>query len=174
KTMSDQMEGAYFPVDFATLSASIQFIETWENSLSVGTSRITVIETCHPGGGVGFRVEENGCAFVYLTDNELGDGVDRFVPFCRNASVLVHDAQYTPEEMQTHRGWGHSSYLEVLELAQKAGVRRVALFHHEPERTDTEIDALVEACRREMQRRGASFQCDAAAEGAQIDVCAES
>lgn len=166
KTMTDQMEGAYFPVDFSQLSATIEFIELWHDSLRLGPSRITFVETNHPGGGVGFRVEEGNNSLVYLTDNELGaHGNERFAAFCRGASLLVHDSQYTPEEMETHRGWGHSSYQEVLALARAAGVGQVALFHHDPERSDDEIDAMVAACRHEMNRRGDRFTCFAAAEG---------
>lgn len=166
KTMLDQMDGAYFPVDSTALNASIHFIELWENSLAVGPAQITLIETNHPGGGAGFRITEGDRSLVYLTDNELGaGGRERFVRFCEGATLLVHDAQYTPEEMEKHRGWGHSSTLEVVELARDAGVKQAVLFHHDPERADEEIDALVDACLKEMRRQGDRFECMAAAEG---------
>ena len=105
KTMTDQMEGAYFPVDFSQLSAKIEFIDLWQDTLRLGTSRITLVETNHPGGGVGFRIQEGDRSLVYLTDNELGTaGNGRFTGFCHGATLLIHDAHYTPEEMETHRG----------------------------------------------------------------------
>ncbi|NLC57013.1 MAG: MBL fold metallo-hydrolase [Armatimonadetes bacterium] len=171
KTMTDQMEGAYFPVDFSQLSAKIEFIDLWQDTLRLGTSRITLVETNHPGGGVGFRIQEGDRSLVYLTDNELGTaGNGRFTGFCHGATLLIHDAHYTPEEMETHRGWGHSSYQEVLALARAAEVQQVALFHHDPERTDDAIDAMVAACRAEMARRGDRFTCFAAAEGAVLSL----
>ncbi len=165
KTMTDQMEGAYFPVDFSALNAAIQFVDLDRQELDVGSSRIRLVESNHPGGGVGFRIQDGPRSFVYLTDNELGQGAHRFVEFCQGASLLVHDAQYTPEELLAHRGWGHSSYLEVLDLARRAGVARVALFHHDPERSDEDVDALVASCHTEMARQGDAFECFAAGEG---------
>jgi len=165
KTMTDQMEGAYFPVDFPALKASIEFVDVVEEPLVIATARISRTETNHPGGGAGFRIQEDEHSFVYLTDNELGDGDgQRFVRFCQGASLVIHDAQYTPEELQKHRGWGHSSYVEVLALAREAGVRQVALFHHDPERSDEEMDRLVAACHAEMARQRDRFECEAATE----------
>jgi phosphoribosyl 1,2-cyclic phosphodiesterase len=170
-TMTDQMEGAYFPVDFHALSAHIEIIDDWDDPLRIGTARIRCVEANHPGGGVGFRIEEGDHSFVYLTDNELGAGdPERFIAFCRGAGMLVHDAQFTPEEMGAHRDWGHSSFAEVLDLARRAEVRRVALFHHDPERTDDEVDELVRRCHEQMRAGGDTFACFAAAEGMECEL----
>ncbi|HHX42013.1 MAG TPA: MBL fold metallo-hydrolase [Armatimonadetes bacterium] len=171
KTMTDQMVGAYFPMDFSGLSASIEFLKMDEHSLRIGPAQVTAVETNHPGGGVGFRIAAEGHAFVYLTDNELAAGNHkRFIDFCRGADLLIHDAQYLPEELESHRGWGHSSYLEVLDLARAAGVRRVALFHHDPDRTDAQIEAIIRACHEEMRRQGDRFDCFASAEGMTLAI----
>jgi len=171
KTLTDQMVGAYFPLEFSGLSASIEFVKMDEHSLRVGPAEITAVETNHPGGGVGFRIAAEGRVFVYLTDNELADGNhERFIDFCRGADLLIHDAQYLPEELESHQGWGHSSYLEVLDLARAAGVREVVLFHHDPDRTDAEVDAIVRACHEEMRQRGDRFECFAASEGMVLTI----
>ena len=90
--------------------------------------------------------------------------------FVRGARLLIHDTTYTAEEYERHRGWGHSSYEDALALALDAGVERLALFHHMPERTDDDLDRLIEACREEVVRRGSTLEVIGAAEGMTLDV----
>jgi ribonuclease BN (tRNA processing enzyme) len=131
---------------------------------------------------VGYRFAEvgNGApAFVYISDNELGPGADggaradwrrALVEFVRGARVLVHDTTYTAEEYDRHRGWGHSTYEEAVELALDAAVEMLVLFHHKPERTDDEVDERVAACRALVEERGRRLQVVAAAEGMTLTV----
>ena len=95
-----------------------------------------------------------------LSGTVLLDGVD----------VLIHDAMFTPEELRHHHGWGHSSYEEAVVLAAEARVRRLVLFHHRPERDDTEMDALVDQARAAAARTGAPLEVLAAAEGLQLTL----
>src|SRR5207302_8471460 len=91
-----------------------------------------------------------GPSMAYVTDNELGSGGSydtpaswrkNFVEFLRGVELLIHDAMYTPEELDSHRGWGHSTFEEAVAIAAEAGVRRLVLFHHEPEHDDAATDA---------------------------------
>jgi ribonuclease BN (tRNA processing enzyme) len=116
---------------------------------------------------------------VYISDNELGmhetyrsrpDWRSRLVEFIRGATLLVHDAMYTAEEYQKHRGWGHSTYEEAVALALDAGVDELVLFHHRPERSDDEVDRCVLAARELVQSRGSAMQVIAAAEGMTLTV----
>ena len=93
---------------------------------------------------------------AYVTDNELGGGGHYdvpgswrrdFVTFLNGVDLLIHDAMYTPKELEQHRGWGHSTYEEAVTLAHDAGVKKLVLFHHEPEHDDKEMDALLAAAR---------------------------
>jgi ribonuclease BN (tRNA processing enzyme) len=77
---------------------------------------------------------------------------------------------YTPAELDTHRGWGHSSYEEAVDLAAEAGVKKLMLFHHEPEHDDGALDELVAAARRLAQRRGAPTEVVAAQDGLQLSL----
>ena len=87
---------------------------------------------------------------VYCTDVGHLGGIDpRVVALSRNADLLIHDAQYTPDELKEKRGWGHSSWEQAVEVAEQAGVKRLALFHHDPEHTD----AFLLNMERECQRR---------------------
>ena len=91
----------------------------------------------HPGGAYSFRIERNGKVLVVCTDVEHGEQIDpRLVELARGADLLVHDAQYTAEELQKRRGWGHSSFDQAMQVAEMAGVKRLALTHHDPEHDD--------------------------------------
>src|SRR3989441_9884409 len=100
---------------------------------------------------------------AYVTDNELGSGGHYDTPaswrkdlvaFLAHVELLIHDAMYTPQELEQHRGWGHSTFEEAVTLAAEAGVRRLVLFHHEPEHGDAEVEGLLAAARRAAQARG--------------------
>jgi len=116
---------------------------------------------------------------AYVTDNELGSGGDYgeprswradFVEFLRGVDVLIHDAMFTPDELEHHRGWGHSSYLEAVTLAVDARVKRLVLFHHRPERDDAGMDALVKQARTAAKKMNASLEVMAATEGLQLTL----
>src|SRR5256886_10480224 len=100
---------------------------------------------------------------AYVPDNELGPGGhydtpaswrNDFVAFLANTELLIHDAMYTPQELEQHRGWGHSTFQEAVTLAADAGVQRLVLFHHEPEHGDADVDGMLTPARREANARG--------------------
>jgi ribonuclease BN (tRNA processing enzyme) len=102
----------------------------------------------HPGGAYSFRMERNGKVLVVCTDVEHGEQIDpRLVELARGADLLVHDAQYTAEELQKRRGWGHSSFDQAMQVAEMAGVKRLALTHHDPEHDDEFLDRIEKLCR---------------------------
>ena len=118
---------------------------------------------------------------AYVTDNELGSGGSyetmpgwrrELVRFLNGVDLLIHDAMYTPAELDSHRGWGHSSYEEAVELAVEAGARHLVLFHHEPEHDDGAMDTLLAAARRAAgQHRGtAPLEVVAAQEGMKLSL----
>ncbi len=90
--------------------------------------------------------------------------------FCRGADLLFHDAQYTEDEYARKRGWGHSTTVDAVELAMEAGVRRLGLFHHDPDRSDDEIDREVDRCRERIAKAGSALDCFACADGMLVDV----
>jgi ribonuclease BN (tRNA processing enzyme) len=123
--------------------------------------------------------EAGSGALVYISDNELGDGVEyegradwraSLVKFATGAKVLVHDTMYTREEYEHHRGWGHSTYDDAVKLALEAGVETLVLYHHKPERSDDEVDACVERCRALVAEQGGALTVIAAAEGLTLTV----
>lgn len=159
---------------------SIQAAIEWKPALEyghiaeVGNALVTSIPASHPGGCSGFKISDRGKSVVYLPDNELtfdhGASMDfsAYVKICTGADLLVHDAQFTCEEYETCRGRGHSSWRQALELAISAGVQQLALFHHDADRTDDQVSAIVKECKREAALRAPRLLCFAMREGAEI------
>jgi phosphoribosyl 1,2-cyclic phosphodiesterase len=182
RVVRDQMSPVVFPVAFEELDATIEFAELSEGRRAANGYEVRAFEVRHPGGALGYRFAESGngsAALVYISDNELGAGATydtredwrrRLVEFVRGARLLVHDTTYTREEYEHHRGWGHSTYEDAVELALDAGVETLVLFHHKPERTDDEVDQRVAECRALVERRGGSVRIVAAAEGLTLTV----
>jgi len=176
-----QMDPAVFPVPLDALSArlTVQHIEPGE--FTIGEFRVQAMRLRHPGITLGYRLTPlaGGPAMAYVTDNELGEGTDYataaswradFVRFLDGAELLIHDAMYTPAELDTHRGWGHSTFAEAVTVAREAGVRRLVLFHHEPAHGDDAMDRLVAEARRLVAPGAMPTEVLAAREGVELTL----
>ena len=171
-----QMGPVYFPVPFDALSARIAFEHLNEGSWESGAFRVRAQRVRHPSFTVGYRVEVGGWVITYVPDNELAGGghdvgegwAERFDAFVRGSDVLVHDAMYTTEEYERHRGWGHSTFDQALDLAVRTGVPRLFFFHHSPERSDVELERIVDETRARVRREGHALEVRAADEGEEI------
>jgi ribonuclease BN (tRNA processing enzyme) len=160
------------------MAAKIKFVKLSEGSRVALPNGATVEATVvnHPGCTLGYRLSADDKVLVYTTDNEpFGDAAasrhlvkpSRHVCLARQADLLIQDAQYTPEEYDPHRiGWGHSTYLDALQIARQAHVKRLVLFHHDPSHSDAEVDAIVARCQKQIAQQGLDMECLGAAEGA--------
>ena len=154
-----------FPVKYADITAQMSYLETRPLEFEIGSVNVVPIALSHPNGGSGYKFIEDGKTFVFLTDNELGyvhpGGLtfEDYLEFSRGADLLIHDAEYTPVEYKTHLDWGHSDYTATLDLAQKAAVKKLGLFHLNQERTDQEMDEIVQDCRRRIAKSGSNLDC---------------
>ncbi|HOO57442.1 MAG TPA: MBL fold metallo-hydrolase [bacterium] len=172
-----QMGDIYFPIEFDGLPAEIDYLDhcSIDNKTKVGKSKIDTCETNHPGGGVSYKVIEKKKVLVYMTDNELMSDAagakpfEHFVDFVKGADVLIHDTQYTPQEYKHTKGWGHSRYTDSALLAVKAGVKKLVLFHHDPDHNDAKIDWMVGKTAGEVAKLGGKgIKCMAAREKSSI------
>jgi phosphoribosyl 1,2-cyclic phosphodiesterase len=154
-----------FPVKYRDLKARILYAEGCPTHFNIGSVEIVPIALSHPNSGSGYKFIEDGKNFVFLTDNELSfthsGGLSRrdYIDFCAGTDLLLHDAEYTPEEYKKKREWGHSEYREVLELAFAAGVEKIGLFHLHQERTDAEMDQIVRNCRGIISQKHQRAEC---------------
>lgn len=175
----DQMDGKRFPVRLEDTNACLRRfpVEKIAEQQLLGY-RVRRIRANHPGMTFGFRADLRGASLVYLPDNELfppdGDlqktSFDQFADFCQGADLLIHDSQYTEADMPLKHGWGHSVISQVRELAAAARVRHLIHFHHDPDRTDDELDAIqAESCVW-FRKNAPRTRCTVAYEGLSITI----
>lgn len=161
RILSQSLRPPLFPVPFAKAPARVEPFSWCSEKLRVDSLTITRIALSHPNLGAGYRIEEDGRSFVLLTDNELahhhrgGRSFEDYAAFCKGADLLIHDAEYTPEEYDARRGWGHSSCLDAVRLAREAGVGLLGMFHHNQDRSDDEQDRMLLRCREALEGPGA-------------------
>ncbi len=154
----------YFPVNSCELAATIKFHPIKE-IVKIGDIEVKIIALSHPNGGIGLKFSSKGKRFVFLTDNELGykhqGGKDfsDYVMFCKEADLLIHDAEYTPQEYAEKIKWGHSTLDQVVSLAIEAGVKRLGLFHHNQNRTDGEIKKMESYVKDKIKEKGHKMEC---------------
>jgi phosphoribosyl 1,2-cyclic phosphodiesterase len=154
QALEDQMINPYFPVDMAAMRARREFREIGEERMNFDGMAITTRWLNHPQGCLGFRIEHRGKVIVYATDNEPGEvRGDRNVRLlAEGADMLIYDAQYTPEEYRTvKKNWGHSTWEEGVRIAKETGVKKLILFHHDPDHNDRQVDAILRSARRQFR-----------------------
>jgi phosphoribosyl 1,2-cyclic phosphodiesterase len=173
----DQMDGAHFPVLSENVPSQPKCVTEGEmNFLRSRGFHISTIAANHPGGSFGYRIENEGGSLVFLTDNELDPPYEKatdlrgFVEFCRNADVLIHDAQYVERDMPHKHGWGHSLVRQACDLAVQARVKHLILYHHDPDRTDQELDSIQEQARSWFDGQSPRIACTVAFEGLSLEV----
>lgn len=178
-----QMEPTYFPISMDDMPSHPDVHEV-DDHFEIGPVKAVAFFTNHPGRCAGFRFETSSGSVAYVSDNEINhDGqathlpretaahlLQRMVDTLHGVRVLIHDAQYTRAEYQNKVGWGHSAVEDVVEMAGAAGVERLVLFHHDPMRSDADINRIVRTARELAAKNGWSMRVDAAREGMEIHL----
>jgi phosphoribosyl 1,2-cyclic phosphodiesterase len=143
------MRPPYFPVTCSELRGDIVFHDVLKDDVTVGSARIMVRPVPHCGPTVGYRVAWAGATVTYISDHQaprdLYSIADTVLELADGADLLIHDAQYTPAEFAEKAHWGHCTIDYAVKVAQEAGAKRLALFHHDPAHGDDHLDGLVRA-----------------------------
>jgi phosphoribosyl 1,2-cyclic phosphodiesterase len=173
-----QMGPIYFPVPFSFVAAAMEFEHLNEGGYEIGDVSMEVMRVKHPSFVLAYRIRVGTRTICLVPDNEIdGDGYEvgpdwerRILDFVGGADLLIHDSMYTDEEYKHRVGWGHSTFSQSVRLAEEGGVGRLLLFHHDPTRTDDQLDEIVARLRDDAAARGSTVQIDAAAEGFDIPL----
>jgi phosphoribosyl 1,2-cyclic phosphodiesterase len=148
----------YFPVRIGDLRGDYSFHEVLKDEFRIGAAEVTVRPVPHVGATVGYRVTWNGRVVVYISDHQapldLESVAETVLELAESADVLVHDAQYTPDEFAEKAHWGHCTVGYALRVARQAGVRRLVLFHHDPSHGDDRMDGILAEARHSAGRNG--------------------
>jgi len=185
--LSGQMQYTYFPVNLDQLGASIHYTGLSEGEFTIGDVKVRAQYLNHPAVTLGYRFDVGGLSVVYSTDHEpfspqlyrsdstepsseaiLHEGDRRHAAFLADADLVIHDAQYTDQEYEKKHTWGHSTMSYVTELSRLSGVKRLALFHHDPTHDDAFLDREVGLLRGKLRSDGSVLQLEMAAEGREI------
>ena len=193
QNLDSQMQPPYFPVGTESWVADISYSDPSKMSLHWGEMCIDRFGVHHPGLTYGYRIKVQDKLVVYVSDNEctyrdqkqavqgFGSGQDHeeqtllqqieneeymiHLGGIRGADILIHDAQYMPEDYAKKRGWGHSCYVDVVHVAIDAGVKHLYLYHHDPANDDAAIDRIHAECLKIIASRRSSLSCHIAREG---------
>lgn len=175
--ISAQMDGIYFPITMREFASRIYFRDLGEETIVIEGITIRTMLLNHPGNCLGYRIEVGGKSVCYITDNELflpdhptynPSYVERLADFCRGADLLIADTTYTDAEYASKVTWGHSCVSQVADLAHRAQVKTLHLFHHDPDQSDDDIDAKLVAAREALAALGSNTVCEAPSEGLQV------
>ena len=191
-----QMRAPYFPVGTETWLADVNYIAPENNEFNYGPIKIQYSNVHHPGATFGYRIEVNGKKIIYISDNEckfieksinnrneelnkeerelykamVEEEHQTELKLLSNADILIHDAQYTPEDYETKQGWGHSCYIDTINMAIDAGVKELYLYHHDPNYDDEAMDSIDKSAQQLVKERNSSMKCYIAKEGMSIEL----
>lgn len=145
--LATQMHNPMFPVPLAAMQANLKF-EDFEAGDHFDLFDDVTIKTAplnHPNGATGYRIEHGGRSAVYVTDTEHVPGKpdQNILGLIDGADVVIYDSTYTDKEFPAKVGWGHSTWTEGMRLCQEAGVKQLAIFHHDPSHNDDFMDKLA-------------------------------
>ncbi|HUF32449.1 MAG TPA: MBL fold metallo-hydrolase [Acidimicrobiales bacterium] len=153
QAFDDFMRPPYFPVQATDLRGEIVFHDLDHADIVVGDTKVKIRPVPHCGPTNGYRIERDGTSVAYISDHQSPrDGshsvADSVLELCDGADLLIHDAQYTPEEWAERSHWGHCTVDYAVTVAREAGARRLVLFHHDPSHDDDMVDRLLEGARQ--------------------------
>lgn len=168
-----QMGPIYFPVPYSVVSATMEFEHLNRGGYEVGEFSLEVLRVKHPSFVIGYRIQVGGRVICFIPDNELEARVHEVEPdfdrrlreFAADADLLIHDSMYTDEEYPHRIGWGHSTFAQSLRLAEESGAKKLLFFHHDPTRSDDDLDSIVGRLRDEALARNGTVEMEAAVEG---------
>lgn len=176
KALLEQMDGSNFPVQAMDLPSTIATIDEVESYLSERTFQAIRKDLNQPGGGHAYRIKEDGVTVAYITDNERDPPYtaqttyDEWVEFCSGVDLLIHDAQYDENDMPAKHGWGHSLISLVRKLAVYTQVKNLVMYHHDPERTDGQLDEMAIESAQFFKSNNSKIGSYIAAEGLTFDL----
>jgi len=176
-SLIDQMDGAHFPITPDQVPSNFNFVT--ENPLEFLENNgfhMELVPMNHPGKAFGYKIKIDDKIICYFTDNEIDPPYEKSIELdvltkhCRNVDILIHDAQYIEADLPLKHGWGHSLISQVTKLGESAEVKNLVYYHHDPERSDDDIDAELETVSKTLKENGSSVHPYFAYEGLRLSI----
>ncbi len=193
---SSQTDEPYFPVSLDEVAAEVRYVELIEGAFfDLGGTSVSCSLLNHPGLAIGYRMESAGRSVAYVSDTAPFDQIlfeegtisrpptgplsddetarlrrirDGIIKLCRGCDLVIYDTMFTTDEYNERPHWGHSASEHAVDLAQQAGARALALFHHSPDRSDDDLDQI-----QSQVQATTELQVFAAAEGKELSLTDE-
>ena len=149
------MDNTFWPVDLSMMAAKIDFHAFPDNKLVINDDTIVRCTLHgHPNGANTYRVEYKNKIIVYSTDCEHPEHSlnPNIISIAKDADIFIHDAHFTNEELPAHKGWGHASWEQCIEIAKKANVKKLILYHHDPYKNDDMIAAIEKEAQKKFKK----------------------
>jgi len=151
--LAAQMSNPMFPVPLGAMQAEISFEDFKAGESLTDLCPGLVVKTRplrHPNGATGYRLELGAKVVSYITDTEHlpGEPDENVLALMQDADLAIYDSMYTDDEFPAKKGWGHSTWQEGVRLARQAGVKQLAIFHHDPEHEDDFMEQVEDEARR--------------------------
>ncbi len=171
--ISAQMDDVYFPITMKEFAARVYFRDLQEGIYDIDGVEVKTMLLTHPGNCLGYRINYKHRSICYVTDQELYPRSspsynplyrEQLQEFVKDTDVLITDCTYFDEEYPSKEGWGHSSVSEVVHLSHLANVKRLFIYHHDPDHADDDIDRMVAQARTILNDLQSSTECQAARE----------
>lgn len=197
---ASQTGDPYFPISIEETKADISFRELSDTArFEIGEVDVACARLNHPYVATAYRLSVDGATVAYVSDTAPFSGIlfenqfiarppmairplpetdraklremrDGLVRLCEGADLVIYDTMFTPDDYERFPHYGHSRPSDALDVCREAGARRLALFHHAPERTDTEVDTILASTRAEARAARLDLVLDAAYEGLDIEL----
>jgi phosphoribosyl 1,2-cyclic phosphodiesterase len=147
--MEKQMSKDVFPITLDQLASKLEFYSLESEKVYQNGLEVTCEALNHPNGVLSYKFRENGKTFVFASDVEINESLEKkseldqkLLNWINGADILMLDGQYVPEELSKKKGWGHSSYDRCIDYSLAAGVKHLILTHHEPSSSDEKLDSI--------------------------------
>ena len=190
EVLNRQMEYAYFPVRQAELKSTMEYFNVKDREvIEVGTAKVTSILMNHPVLTFGFLVEADGKSVFFTGDHEdpyniydpgddfydeyealIAQKTEAMVGPIRGVDVLIGDSSYTEEEYPAKVGWGHNTFNKCIAMAKTAQAKKLFFTHHEPNRNDDQLEAIIEQKRKEFPTEEGNPELYIAQEGLEVEL----
>ena len=151
EVLKKQISSPSFPITIDKFSAKIKFYDfEIGKDFYINSAKIRTVALNHPDGAVGYRVESNEKSICYITDHEhdIKNKNKELLNFLNNADVLIYDSTYDDNNFKKYLGWGHSTWQEATRLAKECNIKKLFIFHHNPENDDNKMEQIENLCQK--------------------------
>lgn len=171
KTFSRLMTPPFFPIRPNIFRANIEWRDLKNSEIRLGPVRILPKQITHQGKTFAFKfIFPGDKVILYATDHELDVRDSSFNRWMRGVDLLIHDSQYDRRQYAKKKGWGHSAFEDVIDLAIDKKVKRLALFHHSPESSDPLLERRLKWSQKQVRRKKSGLSCFLAKEGSCLSI----